>query len=89
MCRMRSYTQYALRQHGVPEEVTGWARSPTLAQGVKRERCSDNADDELLVSEDEAELERQVQAWCDRSVAFGLRLNVKKSEHLHLRLMVV
>ncbi|VDP25566.1 unnamed protein product [Heligmosomoides polygyrus] len=27
-------------------------------------------------------LERQVQAWCDRLVRFGLKLNVKKTEYL-------
>ncbi|VDP34288.1 unnamed protein product [Heligmosomoides polygyrus] len=40
------------------------------------------ADDVMLASEDKAELERQVQSWCDRLAAFGLKMNVKKSEHL-------
>ncbi|VDO66032.1 unnamed protein product [Heligmosomoides polygyrus] len=40
------------------------------------------ADDVMLASEDKAELERQAQAWCDRLVLFGLKLNVKKTEYL-------
>ncbi|VDO93662.1 unnamed protein product [Heligmosomoides polygyrus] len=28
------------------------------------------------------ELEREVQAWCDRLEQFGLKLNVKKTEYL-------
>ncbi|VDP07495.1 unnamed protein product [Heligmosomoides polygyrus] len=39
-----------------------------------------HAYDVMLASEDKAEFERQVQAWCDRLAAFGLKLNVKKSE---------
>uniref|UniRef100_A0A8L8Q3U7 Reverse transcriptase domain-containing protein n=1 Tax=Heligmosomoides polygyrus TaxID=6339 RepID=A0A8L8Q3U7_HELPZ len=34
----------------------------------------------LLASEDKGELEREVQAWCDRLERFGLKLNVKKTE---------
>ncbi|VDO33754.1 unnamed protein product [Heligmosomoides polygyrus] len=40
------------------------------------------ADDVMLVSEDKGELEREVQAWCDRLVRFGLKLNVVKTEYL-------
>ncbi|VDP35289.1 unnamed protein product [Heligmosomoides polygyrus] len=40
------------------------------------------ADDVMLASEDKDEPEREVQAWCDRLVRFGLKLNVKKTEHL-------
>ncbi|VDO19488.1 unnamed protein product [Heligmosomoides polygyrus] len=40
------------------------------------------ADDVMLSSEDKNELERQVQAWCDRLAMFGLKLNVKKTEYL-------
>ncbi|VDP29369.1 unnamed protein product [Heligmosomoides polygyrus] len=40
------------------------------------------ADDVMLASEDKGELEREVQAWCDRLEMFWLRLNVKKTEYL-------
>ncbi|VDP23861.1 unnamed protein product [Heligmosomoides polygyrus] len=40
------------------------------------------ADDVMLASEEKAELERQVQAWCDRVAAFQLELNFRKSEYL-------
>ncbi|VDP09717.1 unnamed protein product [Heligmosomoides polygyrus] len=40
------------------------------------------ADDVMLACEDKTELERQAQAWCDRLVLFGLKLNVKKTEYL-------
>ncbi|VDP11891.1 unnamed protein product [Heligmosomoides polygyrus] len=40
------------------------------------------ADDVMLACEDKDELEREVQAWCDRLERFGLRLNVKKTEYL-------
>ncbi|VDP15302.1 unnamed protein product [Heligmosomoides polygyrus] len=40
------------------------------------------ADDVMLASEDKDELEREVQAWCDRLERFGLKLNVKKTEYL-------
>ncbi|VDP11903.1 unnamed protein product [Heligmosomoides polygyrus] len=40
------------------------------------------ADDVMLASEDKDELEREVQAWCDRLERFGLGLNVKKTEYL-------
>ncbi|VDP33121.1 unnamed protein product [Heligmosomoides polygyrus] len=36
----------------------------------------------MLASEDKNELERQVQAWCDRLAMFGLKLNVKKTKCL-------
>ncbi|VDO81877.1 unnamed protein product [Heligmosomoides polygyrus] len=36
----------------------------------------------MLASEDKGELERELQAWCDRLERFGLRLNVKKTEYL-------
>ncbi|VDP12537.1 unnamed protein product [Heligmosomoides polygyrus] len=36
----------------------------------------------MLASEDKDELEREVQAWCDRLERFGLRLDVKKTEYL-------
>ncbi|VDP07231.1 unnamed protein product [Heligmosomoides polygyrus] len=36
----------------------------------------------MLASEDKGELEREVQAWCDRLERFGFRLNVKKTEYL-------
>ncbi|VDO98701.1 unnamed protein product [Heligmosomoides polygyrus] len=42
----------------------------------------DQLDNVMLASEDKAELERQLQAWCDRLAAIGLKLNVKKSEYL-------
>ncbi|VDP04161.1 unnamed protein product [Heligmosomoides polygyrus] len=35
----------------------------------------------MLASEDKDELEREVQAWCDRLERFGLKLNVKKTEY--------
>ncbi|VDP28609.1 unnamed protein product [Heligmosomoides polygyrus] len=38
--------------------------------------------DVMLACEDKDDLERQVQAWCDRLEQFGLRLNVKKTEYL-------
>ena len=38
------------------------------------------ADDVMLACEDKKELEKEVQAWCDRLAAFGLRLNVGKTE---------
>ncbi|VDP27594.1 unnamed protein product, partial [Heligmosomoides polygyrus] len=40
------------------------------------------ADDVMLASEDKGELERELQAWCDRLERFGLRLYVKKTEYL-------
>ncbi|VDO92928.1 unnamed protein product [Heligmosomoides polygyrus] len=40
------------------------------------------ADDVMLACEDKDDLERQVQAWCDRLARFGLKLNVKKTEFL-------
>ncbi|VDP14487.1 unnamed protein product [Heligmosomoides polygyrus] len=40
------------------------------------------ADDVILACEDKDDLERQVQAWCDRLTRFGLKLNVKKTEYL-------
>ncbi|VDO66763.1 unnamed protein product [Heligmosomoides polygyrus] len=40
------------------------------------------ADDVMLASDDKGELEREVQAWCDRLERFGLKLNVKKTEYL-------
>ncbi|VDP07006.1 unnamed protein product [Heligmosomoides polygyrus] len=40
------------------------------------------ADDVMLASEDKDELERELQAWCDRLERFGLKLNVKKIEYL-------
>nr|CDJ85576.1 RNA-directed DNA polymerase (reverse transcriptase) domain containing protein [Haemonchus contortus] len=40
------------------------------------------ADDVMLASEDKSELELQVQTWSDRLAMFGLRLNIKKTEHL-------
>ncbi|VDO87759.1 unnamed protein product [Heligmosomoides polygyrus] len=39
------------------------------------------ADDVMLACEDKGELEREVQAWCDRLAMFGLKLNVKKTEY--------
>ncbi|VDP33479.1 unnamed protein product [Heligmosomoides polygyrus] len=36
----------------------------------------------MLACEDEGELEREVQAWCDHLERFGLRLSVKKTEYL-------
>ncbi|VDO24028.1 unnamed protein product [Heligmosomoides polygyrus] len=41
-----------------------------------------HADDVMLASEDKGELEREVQAWCDRLERYGLRLNVKETEYL-------
>ncbi|VDP10543.1 unnamed protein product [Heligmosomoides polygyrus] len=35
----------------------------------------------MLTCEDNVELQRQVQAWCDRLERFGLKLNVKKTEY--------
>ncbi|VDO96600.1 unnamed protein product [Heligmosomoides polygyrus] len=39
------------------------------------------ADDVMLACEDKGELEREVQAWCDRLAMFGLKLNVMKTEY--------
>ncbi|VDP05765.1 unnamed protein product [Heligmosomoides polygyrus] len=39
------------------------------------------ADDVMLACEDKGELEREMQAWCDRLAMFGLKLNVKKTEY--------
>ncbi|VDO67913.1 unnamed protein product [Heligmosomoides polygyrus] len=39
------------------------------------------ADNVMLASEDKNKLEQQVQAWCDRLVMFGIKLNVKKTEY--------
>ncbi|VDP02238.1 unnamed protein product [Heligmosomoides polygyrus] len=36
----------------------------------------------MLACEDKDDLERQVQAWCDRLAMFGLKLNVKKTGYL-------
>ncbi|VDP11549.1 unnamed protein product [Heligmosomoides polygyrus] len=40
------------------------------------------ADDVILACEEKDDIEQQVQAWCDRLVRFGLKLNVKKIEYL-------
>ncbi|VDO62205.1 unnamed protein product [Heligmosomoides polygyrus] len=40
------------------------------------------ADDMMLAGEDKDDLERQVQAWCERLAVFELKLNVKKTEYL-------
>ncbi|VDO65133.1 unnamed protein product [Heligmosomoides polygyrus] len=40
------------------------------------------ADDVMLASDDKNELERQVQALCDRLAMFALKLNVKKTEYV-------
>ncbi|VDO78014.1 unnamed protein product [Heligmosomoides polygyrus] len=40
------------------------------------------ADDVILACDDKGDLERQVQAWCDRLARFELKLNVKKTEYL-------
>ncbi|VDO23226.1 unnamed protein product [Heligmosomoides polygyrus] len=40
------------------------------------------ADDVMLASEGKIELQRQVQAWCDRLERFGLKLNVRKTEYM-------
>ncbi|EYC05843.1 hypothetical protein Y032_0080g1396 [Ancylostoma ceylanicum] len=40
------------------------------------------ADDVMLASEQKEDLERQTQAWSERLVRFGLRLNVKKTEYM-------
>ncbi|VDO95316.1 unnamed protein product [Heligmosomoides polygyrus] len=40
------------------------------------------ADDVMLASDGKGELEREVQAWCDRLERFGLKLNVKKTEYV-------
>ncbi|VDP22177.1 unnamed protein product [Heligmosomoides polygyrus] len=40
------------------------------------------ADDMMLGCEDKDEIERQMQAWCDRVAMFGLKMNVKKTEYL-------
>ncbi|VDO87416.1 unnamed protein product [Heligmosomoides polygyrus] len=40
------------------------------------------ADDVMLACEDKDDLERHVQACCDRLSRFGLKLNVKKTEYL-------
>ncbi|VDO69250.1 unnamed protein product [Heligmosomoides polygyrus] len=42
----------------------------------------DAADDVMLACDDKDDLERQVQAWCDRLARFVLKLNVKKTEYL-------
>uniref|UniRef100_A0A7I4Y565 Reverse transcriptase domain-containing protein n=1 Tax=Haemonchus contortus TaxID=6289 RepID=A0A7I4Y565_HAECO len=120
----RDVIWYALRQHGVPEELIEWVRilytspksrvqtaagtsaefpisvgvhqgsalSPLLFVVVMDTITKDlqkpapwtllYADDVMLASEDKSELESQVQTWSDRLAMFGLRLNVKKTEHL-------
>ncbi|VDP08946.1 unnamed protein product [Heligmosomoides polygyrus] len=120
----REVIWYALRQHGVPEELIEWVRilyscpiirvrapagtsmefpisvgvhqgsalSPLLFVVVMDAITRDlqkaapwtllYADDVMLACEDKAELERQAQEWCDRLAWFGLKLNVKKTEHL-------
>ncbi|VDP06675.1 unnamed protein product [Heligmosomoides polygyrus] len=120
----REVIWYALRQHGVPEELIEWVRilyscpksrvqaaagtsmefpisvgvhqgsalSPLLFVVVMDAITRDlqkpvswtllYADDVMLASEDKGELERELQAWCDRLERFGLRLNVKKTEYL-------
>ncbi|EYB93755.1 hypothetical protein Y032_0179g730 [Ancylostoma ceylanicum] len=40
------------------------------------------ADDVMLASEQNEDLERQTQAWSERLARFGLRLNVKKTEYM-------
>ncbi|EYB97212.1 hypothetical protein Y032_0142g2302 [Ancylostoma ceylanicum] len=40
------------------------------------------ADDVMLASEQNEELERQMQAWSEHLAQFGLRLNVKKTEYM-------
>ncbi|VDP11736.1 unnamed protein product [Heligmosomoides polygyrus] len=119
----REVIWYALRQHGVPEELVEWVRmlyscpksrvqaaagtstefpisvgvhqgsalSPLLFVVVMDAITRDlqkpvpwtllYADDVMLACEDKGELEREVQAWCDRLAMFGLKLNVKKTEY--------
>lgn len=36
----------------------------------------------MFAGEDEGELEREVQAWCEHLERFGLKLDVKKIEYL-------
>ncbi|VDO65224.1 unnamed protein product [Heligmosomoides polygyrus] len=121
----REVIWYALRHHGVPEELIEWVRilyscpksrvqaaagtsmefpisvgvhqgsalSPLLFVVVMDAITRDlqkpvpwtllYADDVMLASEDKGELERELQAWCDRLERFGLRLNVKKTEYLN------
>ncbi|VDP21806.1 unnamed protein product [Heligmosomoides polygyrus] len=40
------------------------------------------ADDVMLACEDKDDLERHLQAWCDRLAMFGLKLNVKQTEYI-------
>ncbi|VDP38968.1 unnamed protein product [Heligmosomoides polygyrus] len=70
----------------------GSARSPLLFFVIKDAITGDLQesapktllydDDVLLASRDNAELERQMQSWCDCLIVFGLKLNVKKTEYL-------
>ncbi|VDP34836.1 unnamed protein product [Heligmosomoides polygyrus] len=120
----REVIWYALRHHGVPEELIEWVRilyscpksRVQAAAGTSMEfpisvgvhqgsalspllfvvvmdaitRGLQNpvswtllyADDVMLASENKYELEREVQAWCDRLERFRLKLNVKKTEYL-------
>ncbi|VDO19280.1 unnamed protein product [Heligmosomoides polygyrus] len=40
------------------------------------------AEDMMLACEDKDDLERQVQAWCDRLAMRGLKLNARKADYL-------
>ncbi|VDP07994.1 unnamed protein product [Heligmosomoides polygyrus] len=96
----REVIWYALRHHGVPEELkecvrilyscpksqvqaaAGTSMKFPISVGKPVPWTLLYADDVKIASEDKAELERELQAWCDRLERFGLRLNVKKSEYL-------
>ncbi|VDO89830.1 unnamed protein product [Heligmosomoides polygyrus] len=120
----REVIWYALREHGVPEELIEWVRilyscpksrvqaaagtsmefpisvgvhqgsalSPLLLVVVMHAISRDlqqpvlwtllYADDVMLASEDKIELQRQVQAWCDRLERLGLKHNVKETEYM-------
>ncbi|VDP11945.1 unnamed protein product [Heligmosomoides polygyrus] len=105
----REVIWYALREHGVSEELVEWVRilyscSKSRVQaaagtsmefsifvGVHQGSALSPllfvwtllyAGDVMLASKDKVELQRQVQAWCDRFEGYGLRLNVKKTEYM-------
>ncbi|VDP20043.1 unnamed protein product [Heligmosomoides polygyrus] len=81
----REVIWYALQNHGVPEELIGWnfdgvphlcRGTPGLCAFPTLLCCCDGR--HFTGSSEASELEREVQASCDRLERFGLKLYVKK-----------
>ncbi|VDP39930.1 unnamed protein product, partial [Heligmosomoides polygyrus] len=65
------------------QAAVGTSMEFPISVGVHQKACPWTllyADDVMLACEDKDDLERQVQAWCDRLAMFELKLNAKKIE---------